>query len=458
MVKLYNTLSKKKEDFKPLKKEVGLYTCGPTVYDYAHIGNLRAYIFEDILKRTLYYNNYKVKHVMNITDVGHLTSDEDTGEDKIEKSAKEKKKTAWDIANYYTDAFKKDLEDLNIIPPDVYVKATETIEEQINLIKTLEKKGFTYQIKDGIYFDTSKLRDYGELANLKKVDLRPGARVEIKEKKNPTDFALWKFSKPEEKRQMEWNSPWGRGFPGWHTECVAMSHKYLGIPFDIHCGGVDHICVHHTNEIAQSKAAFGENLSRIWMHGEFLNLKDEKMSKSKGGFVTLNSLKKENISPLSYRYLILGTHYRSPVNFSKDSAESAESGLKNLQKRISELESGTGDVSPYYRERFLNAINDDLNTPKALETIWVLIKDDSLSDKIKRATVESFDRVLGLKLKDDRPEKIIPKEIDVLAKEREKARQKKDFAKADDIREKIKKRGYLIEDVESGYKIKKNDQ
>ena len=453
-MKLYNTLKREKEELNPLREEVGLYTCGPTVYDYTHIGNLRTYIFEDILKRALYYNEYKVKHVMNITDVGHLTSDEDTGEDKIEESARKKKKSAFEIAEYYTKAFKENIEELNILPPDIYVKATETIKEQIELIELLEKKGFTYRIEDGIYFDTSKLSDYGELANLQKVKLKPGARVEVKGKKNITDFALWKFSGPEEKRQMEWDSPWGRGFPGWHTECVVMARKYLGVPFDIHCGGVDHICVHHTNEIAQSRAAFEENLAKIWMHGEFLNLKDQKMSKSKGGFIILSDLKEQNIPPLAYRYLVLGAHYRSTLNFSEEAIEAAKKGLKNLQKRVAELESGKGDISTSYKEEFLSAINDDLDTPKALEVVWRMLKDSTLEEKTKKATIENFDRVLGLRLTEV-PREDTPEEVEALAKEREKARKSNDFEKADKLRDKIKEKGYSVEDTKDGYKIEK---
>jgi len=456
-MELYNTLTKKKETLKPLKEKVGLYTCGPTVYDYAHIGNLRTYIFEDILKRSLYYSDYQVEHVMNITDVGHLTSDEDTGEDKVEASAKRKKMTAFELAEYYTKAFKENAADLNILPPDIYVKATETIKEQIDLIKLLEEKGFTYTIKDGVYFDTSKLENYGELANLKDVELKPGARVEVKEKKNSTDFALWKFSKPEEKRQMEWDSPWGTGFPGWHTECVVMAHKYLGVPFDIHCGGVDHISVHHTNEIAQSKAAFGENLAKLWMHGEFLNLKDQKMSKSKGGFITLYDLKEKGVSPLAYRYLVLGAHYRSKLNFSKEAIENAKNGLHNLQNKVGQLESSKGDISPSYKKEFQAALSDDLDTPKALEITWRMLKDKNLDEKTKRATVEDFDRVLGLDLEKmkEGPLEEIPEDISNLAKQREKERAQNNFQRADEIREEIRKKGYLVEDTKDGYKIKK---
>ncbi len=462
MIKLYNTLKRKKETFKPIKKRVGLYACGPTVYDYAHIGNLRTYLFEDILKRVLLYNDLSVKHVINITDVGHLTSDEDTGEDKLEKKAKEKKKTAWDVAEYYTNAFKEDVAKLNILPPSIYVKATETIKEQINLIKVLEEKGFTYIIKDGVYFDTNKLKGYGKLAQLDKVELKPGIRVDVKDKKNPTDFALWKFSFPKDKRQMEWISPWGVGFPGWHTECVVMSQMHLGVPFDIHCGGVDHISVHHTNEIAQSNVAFDSDLATFWMHGEFLNIKEEKMSKSKGNFYTLKDLEEKGFSPLTYRYLCLNTHYRSKMNFSEEALTSAEKGLTNLQKKVLELKGKNKKVSSFYKKRFLDAINNDLNMPKALDVVWSLLKDKKENNEIKKSTIEDFDKVLGLNLskrkllkKSLEKKEVVPKEVDILLKEREGYRKEKDFKKADIIREKIKKLGYLVEDNQKEVKVKK---
>ncbi|OGZ28398.1 MAG: cysteine--tRNA ligase, partial [Candidatus Nealsonbacteria bacterium RIFOXYC1_FULL_40_7] len=318
MIKLYNTLSKKKQVFRPLKdKEVRFYSCGPTVYNYAHIGNLRTYIFNDILKRVLRYNGLKVKHVMNLTDVGHLTSDADTGEDKLEKAAEREQKTAWQIAEFYTESFKKDLKKLNIEEPDIWAKATDHIEEQIKVIKILERKGFTYRIEDGIYFDSSKIKDYGKLEGKKKKNIMAGARVEMAEgKKNPQDFALWKFSPKDKKRQMEWNSPWGIGFPGWHTECVAMSKKHLGVPFDIHTGGIDHIAVHHTNEIAQTEAAFEKDLAMLWLHGEFLDLKKEKMAKSEGNVILLGDIIRKGFDPLSFRYLCLTAHYRSKLTFS----------------------------------------------------------------------------------------------------------------------------------------------
>ncbi|MBU0613586.1 cysteine--tRNA ligase, partial [Patescibacteria group bacterium] len=291
-LKLFNTLTRKKETFKPLKdSEVSLYTCGPTVYNYAHVGNLRTYVFEDILRRTLEYNKYNVNHVMNITDVGHLVSDADTGEDKMEKSAKEEKRSVMEVSEYYTKAFQNDLAELNIKTPVTWCKATDHIQEQIDLVKKLEENGYAYTIDDGVYFDTAKFKDYGYMARLDIKGQRAGARVEIVEgKKNPTDFALWKFSpKDGTKRQMEWDSPWGVGFPGWAIECSAMSTKYLGQPFDIHTGGIDHIPVHHTNEIAQSEAANNTKMANYWLHGEFLIMKDEKMAKSKGNFITLQT-------------------------------------------------------------------------------------------------------------------------------------------------------------------------
>ncbi len=455
MINLYNTLSRKKETFEPLEDEVRIYTCGPTVYEYAHIGNLRAYIFEDLLKRTLLYNEYKVKHVMNITDVGHLTSDEDTGEDKMEASARKKKKTAWEIADYYTKAFKRDIARLNIKEPDVYVKATDTVKEQIELVKKLEEKGFTYKTSDGVYFDTKKLKSYGNLANLKDIKLKPGARVELGEKKNPTDFALWKFSNPEEKRQMEWDSPWGKGFPGWHTECVVMSEMYLGIPFDIHCGGVDHINVHHTNEIAQGEAVYGVNPAKFWMHGEFLTFEERKMSKSEGDIITLDYLEEEGVTPLSYRYLMLGVHYRTKTSFSIEALKDAKNSLEKLKEKISQIKSPQQEVKSSYKEDFKKAINDDINTPQALALLWKVIRDKNLSDSEKYNLAIDFDKVLGLDLENQSQEEAVPEEITSLAIEREKARKKGDFKESDKIREKIINLGYNIEDTKEGFKLKK---
>ena len=460
MLKLYNTLSRKKEVFKPLKnKQVRLYTCGPTVYWFAHIGNLRTFTFEDILKRVLKYNGYKVKHVMNITDVGHLTSDADTGEDKMEVGAKREKKTAWQIAEFYTKSFKRDLKFLNIKEPDIWVKATETINDQINLIKILEKRGFTYKIADGVYFDTAKVKNYGELAGKKKKKLKAGARVEmVPGKKNPADFALWKLTPAGIKRQMEWDSPWGRGFPGWHTECVVMAAKYLGIPLDIHCGGIDHIAIHHTNEIAQSEAAFSKNLARFWLHGEFLRIDRGRMGKSEGNIVILKGLIKKGFNPLAYRYLCLNTHYMSKLNFSWPALESAQNALNNLYEKMRELKlSSTKPAEKksliVYQKKFLDLINNNLDMPGALALTWKIVKDKKLDIKNKKALLLDFDEVLGLNLAKIRKPKI-PQKIKKLVELREKYRQEKKWAKADEIRKKIKESGYQVEDTKGGPEIK----
>ncbi|MEK7623556.1 MAG: cysteine--tRNA ligase, partial [Patescibacteria group bacterium] len=336
MLTLYNTLTRRKETFEPLRdKAVGLYTCGPTVYNYAHIGNLRTYIFEDILKRALVANGYDVRHVMNITDVGHLTDDADFGEDKMEKGAKREDKSAWEIAEFYTQAFKKDVQELNILPPDIWCKATDNIAEQIAMVQTLIDKGVTYETADGIYFDTTKISDYGKLARLRAQTLQPGKRVEMGEKRNPHDFALWKFSPTGEKRQMEWEAFGRKGFPGWHIECSAMSIKYLGEQFDIHCGGIDHVPIHHTNEIAQSETATGKKpWVRYWLHGEFLNIAETKMAKSGENFITLQTIKDRGISPIAYRYFLLQTHYRKQLNFSWEALQAAETGLGNLRDQV----------------------------------------------------------------------------------------------------------------------------
>lgn len=449
MLKLYNTLKRKKQTFKSLKKnKVGLYTCGPTVYWYAHIGNLRTYIFSDVLKRVLKYNKYQVKHIMNITDVGHLTSDGDTGDDKIELRAKKEKKTAWQIAEYYTKAFQKDIKALNITPPDKWIKATKTIKEQINLIKLLEKKGYAYQIEDGVYFDTSKIKDYGKLIGSKKRKLKAGARVKmVKGKKNITDFALWKFAK--EKRQMEWNSPWGKGFPGWHTECVAISMKHLGIPFDIHTGAIDLIPTHHTNEITQAQAGYNKSLANFWLHGEYLILKKGKMAKSKRGIIKIKNLIKKDINPLAYRYLALGTHYRSPLTFSWESLQSAQNALNNLYEKVLEAKSSKGKSKNNYLKKFRQFINDDLNTPRALALMWDLIKDKKTSNKYP--LLLEFDKIFGLDLDKIKAIKI-PAKIKELVKQRERYRKEKSWNKSDEIRKKIEKLGYQIKDTPTGPK------
>lgn len=457
-LKLYNTLTRKRENFKPIHKDfVGMYSCGPTVYWYQHIGNLRTYIFSDILKRVLEYNNYEVKHVMNITDVGHLTSDSDTGEDKMEKAAAKEGKNAKDIANYYWKIFKEDFKKLNITEPDIWSKATEHIQEQIDLIKRLEKKGFTYKTSDGIYFDTSKLKDYGKLAKLKKEHIEAGKRIEMKEKINTTDFALWKFSEEEGKRQQEWDSPWGTGFPGWHIECSAMSMKYLGDSFDIHTGGMDHIPIHHTNEIAQSEAATGKKFVNYWLHGAFLLFDKRKISKSTGGLYTISELEKEGFNALDYRYFCLLKYYRKPLDFSLDNLEAAKNAYERLKNIILKLDKEKKINKKNIigaKKQFLEIINDDLNMPNALSFLWEILREDRLNDSEKYELALDFDRVFGLKLTDEKQIEI-PKEIKKLAKEREEARKKKNFKEADNIRNRIKKLGYWINDSDEGAQIKK---
>lgn len=450
-LKLYNTLSRKKEVFKPVKKQVGIYTCGPTVYSFQHIGNLRSYIFADVLKRVLRYNGYKVKHVMNVTDVGHLTSDADTGEDKIEKAAKEEKKSAWQIAEFYWKIFKEDFKKLNIIEPDIWSKATEHIHEQIELIRKLEKKGYTYRTSDGIYFDTIKFKNYGKLGRLKKEGLKAGKRIALGEKKNKTDFALWKFSKEKGKRQQEWDSPFGIGFPGWHIECSAMSMKYLGEHFDIHTGGEDLIPVHHTNEIAQSEAATGKKFVNFWLHGAFLTFKGEKISKSRGSLYTISELQEQGYRALAYRYLTFTAHYRSQLNFTLENLKIAQNGYKRLKNIIEEIKDDK-QINKKYLAEFEEAINNDLDMPSALAVLWNLVRDRKAKGKYK--TIAKMDEVLGLDLLVKKKGKI-PKEILKLVKRREEARKETNFEMADKLREEIRKRGWQVEDTKRGSKIKK---
>ncbi|MCK5510339.1 cysteine--tRNA ligase [Candidatus Parcubacteria bacterium] len=466
---LYNTLTRKKEEFEPIdKSEVGLYACGPTVYNYAHIGNLRTYIFEDILKRVLEYNGYKVKHVMNITDVGHLTGDGDMGEDKLEKGSKREGKTAWEIAEFYTKAFKSDLKKLNIIEPDIWCKATEYIQKQIDLIKILEKKGFTYEISDGIYYDTSKFEDYNKLSHLDLETLREGARVEKnEEKKNPTDFALWKFSPKGEKRQMEWDpkkygADWDIGFPGWHIECSAMSMALLGEKLDIHCGGIDHINVHHTNEIAQSKAAYPDKkFFKYWMHGAFLNIKGgKKMAKSEGNFLTLqNTFIDKGIDPLVYRFAALQTHYRKPMEYSEEVMKNAEKGLNHLKNQFRNLGEKSGKVSKEFKNKFLEEVNNDLNMPKALAVVQEMLK-SNLSNEDKKAILLEFDtEILGIGIADLNIKAVedikIDENVEMLKKERQKARKEKNFEESDRLRDEIEKLGYTVEDSKDGMRVYK---
>jgi len=460
MLKLYNTLTRKKETFKPIKKgEVKMYSCGPTVYWYATIGNLRTYIFPDLLKRVLQYNNYKVKHVINVTDVGHLTSDADQGEDKIEKAAKKEGKTAQEIADFYLKIFQEDFKKLNILPPNIWSKATEHIKEQIDLIKTLEKKGCTYKTSDGIYFNSSKFKDYGKLAKLKIENLKAGKRTSIREKKNKTDFALWKFSSPKDKRQQEWSSPWGTGFPGWHIECSAMSMKYLGNTFDIHTAGEDHIPVHSTNEIAQSEAATGKKFVNYWLHGIFLLHKGEKVSKSKGGLYTISELEDLGYHPIHFRYLTLLTHYRKPLNFTLENLDSAKSAYERIKRKIIELKRETHkgkDPTTQYSKLFLQTINDDLNIPQAIQIFLKALDDFNFEPKKKLQLLTKFDQVFGLNIKSFQPSQIqIPKEVKKLIASRERLRKNKRFKESDIIRQRILEKGFSLEDTEKGPRVEK---
>ncbi|MGB9681307.1 MAG: cysteine--tRNA ligase [Minisyncoccia bacterium] len=488
---LFNTLTRKKEIFKPLKdKLVRLYTCGPTVYSYTHIGNLRTFLFEDILKRVLLFNGYKVVHVLNITDVGHLVSDADEGEDKIEKAAKKEKKASQEIVKFYTRYFFSAIKKLNILSPTYTKKASEFIKDYVIFIKELEKEGFTYLTSDGVYFDTSKLKDYGKLTGQTfeelNENLKAGARIPFSpEKRNITDFALWKFSPKDKKREMEWDSPWGKGFPGWHIECAVISLKLLTRvfqknkldfnlfePIDIHCGGIDHIPIHHTNEMAEIEALSKKPFALYWLHSNFLVLKEEKMAKSEGNVLLLEDLMKKGYPPLAFRYLTLTTHYQSPLEFSFEALESAYNALKNLyefvknclwEQQFLKEKSNKAFSIKKYKQEFQKAINDNLNTPQALAVLWNLIseynkikKDKNkihlLSPRETYKTLLLFDRILGLGLEKVKLEKI-PQNIKKLLALREKYRKNKNWELADKIREEIKLKGYNIEDTIFGPKI-----
>lgn len=452
---LFDTYTRTVREFQPIHPpEVGLYTCGPTVYDYAHIGNLRTYIFEDILRRVLEFNGYPVKHVMNITDVGHLTSDADSGEDKMEKGSRRTGMTAWEIARFYTEAFQNDLKRLNIQEPTVWSRATDHIQEQIDMVRCIEAKGYTYRTSDGIYFDTAKEADYGVLARLDVEGLQAGARIDMGEKRNPTDFALWKFSPKDQQRQMEWDSPWGKGFPGWHIECSAMSAKYLGPFFDIHCGGEDHIPVHHTNEIAQTEACYGTRLANFWVHGYFLQLDNAKMSKSSGEFLRLQVLIDKGYDPLAYRFFCLSASYRAKLSFSWEGLDSAAKSFDRLRNAIYEL-GAPGELDPELHAQFLDAINDDLNMPRAVALAWEVLRSDRPAP-VKKAALLDFDRVLALGLADYQPkEEEIPAEFTDLLEQRKQARAEKRWKDADAIRDQIAAAGFEVIDTPQGAKLRR---
>ncbi len=455
---LYDNYTRSLREFEPLvpSAEVGLYTCGPTVYDYQHIGNYRTFLFEDLLKRVLEWNGYRVRHVMNVTDVGHLTSDADDGEDKMEKGARRTGKSAWEIAELYTGAFVDDMKALRIENPTILCRATDHIPEQIAFIADIEKNGYTYRTSDGIYFDTTKQDDYGYLARLDKSGLEAGKRVDVGEKRHPTDFALWKFSPPGEKRQMEWDSPWGRGFPGWHIECSAMAQKYLGDFFDIHCGGEDHIPVHHTNEIAQTEARVGTRLANFWMHGYFLLANDAKMAKSAGGFLRIASLVERGYDPLAYRYLCLTAHYRTQLNFTWDALDAAATGLDRMRNGFFALaHDASAQPNADATERFTSFVNDDLNVPRALAVAWETLRGD-LPSAVKRATLARFDDVFGLGLAEWKPKvEDVPADVRALADERAAARKSKNWKESDRLRAELHAMGWEMEDRPDGYALKR---
>ena len=442
---VYNTLTRNKDEFIPYKEgKVGMYTCGPTVYNYAHIGNLRTYIFEDVLKKSLEYINYKVKHVMNITDVGHLQSDGDEGEDKMALGASREHKTVWEIAKFYEDAFFEDCKKLNIKRPTIVCKATDHIQEMIDFIKKLEEKGYTYVSNGNVYFEIDKFEDYTKLANISIDELKAGSRIEIDpNKKNPLDFVLWFTNSKFSNQIMQWESPWGKGFPGWHLECSAMSVKYIGEYLDIHCGGVDHIAIHHTNEVAQSEGVLGHKWVKYWMHGEFLVLDSGKMSKSTGDFLTVSKLEEEGYSPLDYRYFCLQSKYRKQLVFSFESLTDAKKGLKKLKDRIATvlISINENDLTndkkiEEYKEKFSSCISDDLNIANAFTVLFDVLKDDELNNKEKAILIENFDKVLSLDLLKVEKEALNINEelINNLIIERAKARESKNWARADEIR------------------------
>lgn len=462
-MQLYNTLTRQVEDFIPQNPpKVTFYSCGPTVYDYPHIGNWYAFIRWDIVSRTLQANSYDTDWVMNITDVGHLVSDNDEGEDKLEKGAKREGKTAWEVAKFYTDYFLNGLERLNVNQPAQLPKATDHIQEQISLITELELKGFTYTITDGVYFDTSKLADYGKLARLDIKHLQAGARVEMNpEKHSPTDFALWKFSPKDEKRDMEWDSPFGKGFPGWHIECSAMSMKYLGETLDIHAGGIDHIPVHHTNEIAQSEAATGKAFTKYWLHSNFILVNGKKMSKSNGSFITLENIEEHGFDLMAFRLMVLQSHYRTEAHFSWENLEAAQNRLNELRawadlRHQPTIENMPEELDNLWKETLdtmVSELSHDFNTPGALSALAKLVsymeecEIPRNNGKNTGSALAMIDMLLGLGL-DNNPD-ISDSQKDILS-ERQTARDSKDWQKSDELRDTLKSQGITIKDTPRG--------
>lgn len=465
----YNTLTRKKEEFHSIdEKRVRMYSCGPTVYSYAHIGNFRAYIMMDTLRRVLKYNGYELKHVMNITDVGHLESDADEGEDKMEKAARKEKKDPYEIANFYTKIFLKDMEKLNIDKPEIITKATENISQMIDYVKEIIKNGYAYETSKGIYFDISKLDKYPVLSNRKLDDQIAGARVDVDpEKKNPYDFALW--IKAPENHIMKWESPWGLSYPGWHLECSTMGRRFLGEEFDIHTGGVDHIPTHHENEIAQSKGATGKIPAHVWMHCEYLQVDGGKMSKSLGNTYTISQLQEKGISPLAFKLFCFTAHYRNKLNFTFEGAYGAQKALERLYdsyvKNVNGADDVEEDVIKEYEEKFLSYINDDMNMPGAMSVVWDIARNTKKSAKFANLLLK-FDEVLGLDMKNaekylvkfkQNDSEELPAEIKKLVEERKNARAEKNWAKSDEIRDKIISLGYSIKDTKDGIIVKKEN-
>ncbi len=472
-MKLYNTLSRSIEDFKPIDENlVKIYTCGPTVYNYAHIGNLRTYIHEDVLEKTLRYIGYNVKRVMNITDVGHLESDADEGEDKMLKGAKRENKTVWEIAQHYTDAFFSDIEKLNVKKADVVAKATDYINDYIKFIQVLEEKGYTYIANGNVYFDVTKAKDYTKLSGMDLDQLRIASRDDVSvdvHKKSPQDFVLWFTKSKFENQAMKWDSPWGVGYPGWHIECSVISLKNLGEQMDIHCGGVDHIPVHHTNEIAQTESYTGKPWVKYWWHGEFLIDNDGKMSKSSGEFLTLSLLEKKGFNPLSYRYFVLNSHYRKQLAFSFDSLASAENAYFKLKNRVKNIKDNADEDTANvklslaveeYKEEFKCCLEDDLNTANAITILFEMLKAENLNNNEKIKLVEDFDSVLSLDLlKEDTEEKNVHDEmaeyIEEMIQKRQEAKKNKNYQLADAIRDELLEKGIMLEDTRQGVNWKK---
>lgn len=456
----YNTLTRKKEEFKPNdENEIKMYSCGPTVYYFAHIGNLRAYLFMDTLRRVLKYNGYKLKHVMNITDVGHLVSDADEGEDKMLKAARRENKDPFEIAKFYMDAFLSDIDKLNIDRPEIIARATEHIPEMEEYVKKIIANGYTYQTDDTIYFDTSKLKKYGILSNIKIEDQKAGARVEFDQnKKNVTDFALW--IKAPENHIMKWDSFFGKCYPGWHLECSAMGHKYLGENFDIHTGGVDHIPIHHENEIAQAMGYCGKIPANYWMHVEFLQVNGAKMSKSLNNLYTIADLAEKGYEPAVFRMFNFTSTYRAQINFTFEAMDSAKTALKRLREGYLKHKEGTEDVLESeiaeYKEKFLEAINDDLNMPVAMSIVWDIIKNPKKSKKYADLLLD-FDRVLGFDLDSyEKTETSLPEEIQKLVDERNEARANKNWDESDRIRDILVEKGYTVKDSKEGTIVEEN--